>query len=1026
VRFAIILILFASTCTIAQQSDSGNNLLFSHFTSQNGLSNDEATCVYEDKKGFIWIGTRNGLNFYTANRIVVYRNDHKDSASLPDNIINALAEDDSNHLWIATVQGLSKMNLSNRKIERIYRHDVSKDSLHSSFILLYDRQKRLWSADFGIDLFDPDCNCFKHYYNTNYTDEQDYKLANGITSLFQDSKNRIWAGTHKGIYQFDPALGKFNKVVVNFQDETGDKPNYSLNSVITEIFEDHQHQLWIGSWGNGLIRFFPEEKKMISFSVKLLHSSKISEFNIVSRISETKDQEGHYRFWVYSDQGFAEFTPEDKMIFYKHSSQDGRSPSIGAARQFYASRSGILWIAKEDEGIDILDPQRQIFKTYHFNNEFYSPAVQFGYVNSILNSSDTIWIATWYGNAVYMTDKNFAIRKKWQRFPSNSISEENNRCTDIFKDRHGNIWISTLNGLHRYNPHTSAIHSYYHDENDSTSLPSNRVVKYFEDSEGISWVFFYKRGFCKFNPATGKCYDYIQGVKNADGHTSNFSIWDLTEDAERNIWFADDTQGLWKYDRKTKTFKRVFEKELTDGHIATVTVDATNTVWIATRNGLGKIEKGKLQLLTHSDGLPTNTFFGARTDKQNRLWILSNQGMILYDEKRKIVKVFKEDDGLEKASVDGVILYRLADGRMVIGGNDYVTEFEPEKIALSSAKPAVYITDLKLFGQPYSWRETKEGKTVSLTYDQNQLSFDFAVLNYSNSQGNKFYYQLIGLDKEWRPSAQGFANYTNLDEGSYVFRVKGSNSDGTMNEEGDFVTIFISPPFWRTWWFTGISLIILSSLIYLLFRYRLQQALKLERIRTRISTDLHDDIGSTLSSISILSNMVLREKIDSSAHNMITEIKDNSYKLMERIDDIVWSINPENDTLTELLIRVKQFSSKLFEVKGIDYEFCIPEDISGVRLPAEYNQHVYLILKESINNMVKYSECTNARIAIFLSDATLIFKIADNGRGFQSTVIHSGNGIKSMKNRARLMKGELEIVSEVERGTVIQLTIKIK
>jgi ligand-binding sensor domain-containing protein len=1026
VRFIFVLVLFVPTCTIAQQRDYKKNLLFSHFTSRDGLSNDETTCIYEDKKGFMWIGTRDGLNFYTANRIVIYRNEPKDSTSLPDNIINALTEDNANHLWIATVHGLSKMNLSNRQIEKIYRHNPSKDSVHSSFILLYDHQGRLWSADFGIDLFDSANNRFKHYYNTNYADGQDYKLSNGITALFQDSKNRIWAGTHKGIFQFDPVSGQFRKIVVAFQDEERSEPNYVLDAVVTEIFEDHQHQLWLGSWGHGLIKFFPEENKMISFPVRPVGSSKRSEFNIVSKIRETKDQSGHYRFWIHSDQGFAEFTRSNDFNFYTHSPQDQRSPSVGAIRQLYASRSGILWMAMEEEGVDLLDPQRQIFKTHYFNQESYSPAVQFGYVNSILSSSDTVWIATWYGNAVYMTGDDFSIKKKWQRFPSNSVSGENNRGNDIFKDKKGNIWISTLNGLHRYNPHTSSIQSYYHNEKDSTSLPSDRVVRYFEDSEGISWVFFYKRGFCKFNPVTHKFYDYVEGIKHADGYVSNFSIWDLAEDREKNLWLGDDSEGLWKYNRRTKELKKMFANELHDGHIATLAVDSMNTIWVATRNGLGKITENGLQLLTHSDGLPTNTFFGARTDKQNKLWILSNQGMILYDEQKKIIKVFKEDDGLEKVPVDGAVLSRLRDGRLVIGGTNYITEFDPEKIALREERPSVYITDLKLFGQPYYWKETTEGKAVSLTYDQNQLSFDFAVLNYSNPQENKFYYQLIGLDKEWRPSAQGFANYTNLDEGSYVFKVKGSNSDGTMNEEGDFVTIFISPPFWRTWWFAGICLIAFFLLIYLLFRYRLRQALKLERIRTRISADLHDDIGSTLSSISILSNMALKEKIDSSAHTMIAEIKDNSYKLMERIDDIVWSINPKNDSLAGLLLRVKQFSSRLFEVKEIEYEFDIPENISGIRLPMEYNQHIYLILKEAINNMVKYSECTNARIVISLSNTMLSLKIVDNGKGFQLTPTFPGNGIRSMRNRAHLMKGKLEIESIAGKGTTILLTMKIK
>jgi len=1026
-RIAFVILLIIPLPGFSQQNTAKDHLLFTHFTSRDGLSNDETTCVLEDQRGFIWIGTTNGLNFYSANTITVYRNEPSDSSSLPDNIINALAEDTTRHLWIATVGGLSKMNLSTRKIEKVYRQDGKKEgNVRSSFILLYDKQNHLWSADFGIDLYDPSCECFHHYYNTTYSNEGDYKISNTITALFQDSKNRIWAGTRKGLFRFDPATGKFTRPQVSFSSETENSSNYSLTSVVTQIFEDHQHQLWLGTWGNGLVKFVPEEHQLISFPIKTEKTRKTSEFNIVSKISETKDMDNHYRLWVSSDQGFAEFSPEQTFIFQRHTPQDRRSPSPGGIRQLYASRSGILWIATETEGVDLLDPYRQVFKTHYFTPAAYAPATQFGSVNSVFSTGDSTWIATWYGNAVYIADRDFRILKKWQRIPPGSTSEENNRTNDFFRDKKGKLWISTFHGLHRLDIKTSVFQSYYHNNTDSTSLPNDRVIKYFEDSEGIAWVCFYKKGLCKFNPQTGRFYDYVKGVKNSEGYVSYFNIWDIMEDKEHNLWLADDALGLWKYDRKKRKLERMFINELHDGHIATIAQDNTNTIWVTTRNGLGKIKNDTFQLLTQADGLPTNTFFGARTDSQDRLWILSNQGTILYDEKKKTIKVFKEEDGLEKIAVDGAVLYRLKDGRMVIGGNHYVTEFDPGKVAFNPDKPAIYITDFKLFGKPYAWAETKKGKTITLSYDMNQFSFDFAVLNYSNPEENKFYYQLTGLDKDWNTSTQGFANYTNLDDGRYVFRVKGSNSDGAMNESGDTITIIIRPPFWRTWWFIGLCIAAALLLIYLLFRYRLRQALKLERIRMRISTDLHDDIGSTLSSISILSNMALQEGIHSSARDMISEIKDNSFKLMERMDDIVWSINPENDTLNGLLLRVKQFSSKLFEVKGIDYEFDIPPTISGARLSMEYNQHIYLILKEAINNMVKYACCSKAIIHISFASPHLTITISDNGKGFRASSSFPGNGIKSMKNRAQLMNAKLVIDATEDKGTVISLHLKIK
>jgi signal transduction histidine kinase len=278
-----------------------------------------------------------------------------------------------------------------------------------------------------------------------------------------------------------------------------------------------------------------------------------------------------------------------------------------------------------------------------------------------------------------------------------------------------------------------------------------------------------------------------------------------------------------------------------------------------------------------------------------------------------------------------------------------------------------------------------------------------------------------GFDKDWITSTQGFANYTNLDPANYVFRVKGANGDGVMNEVGDFILIKIVPPFWATTWFMTLCILSAVSIIYVVYRIRLAQLLRLERLRAKISTDLHDDMGSTLSSISILSEMALKAD-EKTKHSMLTEIKDNTITLMERMDDIVWSINPRNDSFDRLMVRIQNFASKLFEAKGIDYQIEVPENISHVKLSMDHRQHVYLIMKEAVNNLVKYSESKCAKIKV--STSPLVIEIVDEGKGFDASKTFQGNGIQSMKNRAKMMKAELLIESTHGVGSSILLKIK--
>jgi signal transduction histidine kinase len=360
-----------------------------------------------------------------------------------------------------------------------------------------------------------------------------------------------------------------------------------------------------------------------------------------------------------------------------------------------------------------------------------------------------------------------------------------------------------------------------------------------------------------------------------------------------------------------------------------------------------------------------------------------------------------------------------------MGSPDYLSSFQPSQVLASiNHAPHIVLTEFTANGKLITFDSSSK---MSFNHTINNFVFKWAVTDYTNPVNNRYYYKLKGIDDEWRSSGKhGEVEFANLSTGKYKLLLKGENSNGVSADKILSIDFVILLPFWRTWWFLTLLFLALAAIFYSFYRYRLRQALKIERLRNKISLDLHDDIGSTLSSISILSEMALHEKKEFASEEMLHEIKENSLSLMERMDDIVWSINPKNDSLESLFLRIKTFASKLFEAKEINYFIQVDEKIKHAQLQMEYRQHIYLIMKEAINNLVKYSESKEARINVIHAGQYLEINIEDSGKGFNTKKATQGNGLQNMKVRAKEMGALLKISSVINGGTHVFLSVKIK
>ncbi|MGZ8559859.1 MAG: triple tyrosine motif-containing protein, partial [Chitinophagaceae bacterium] len=541
-------------------------------------------------------------------------------------------------------------------------------------------------------------------------------------------------------------------------------------------------------------------------------------------------------------------------------------------------------------------------------------------------------------------------------------------------------WLGTVDGK-LYTLNNDSLKSFF--------LPgaiNDYIDGIYKDNNGFLWIGYRGYGILKFDVKKSK--PMLVKEYSAKTGFNDLRIRCSQPDKKGNILFGTRTNGLFIF--STSDEKKYWHINASNGLAAnwvkSITLDNKNHIYLATNKGVNVIEgKNYNQPVTRSLNISSDGFEKETNYVMNHndtIWISTNEGAVQYIPARDIA---------------------------------------------DTAHPKVYLTDFTINGNrdsafiPYSFFN----HSPQLPYDSNVIEFEFAGVNIKGGRV-RYSYILEGQDKDWSHiSDRNFISYY-LQPGTYTFKVLAINSNGIRSLYPATLSFSIAPPFWRSWWFYSLCLVAAISTVHIIDRYRIRQILKLEKLRSRISSDLHDDIGSTLSSISILSEVAIHEHNKQQARQMVKEIKESSISLMEKMDDIIWSVNPKNDSLENLLMRIKRFASHLFEAKNIDYTIEIDYSVSDISLSMEFRQHIYLIMKEAINNIVKYADCTSTSIEIKKEQAILKIIISDNGKGFNPATTDTGNGLLNMKQRADLINATLKVESSPGQGTRIFLSTKIK
>ena len=604
-----------------------------------------------------------------------------------------------------------------------------------------------------------------------------------------------------------------------------------------------------------------------------------------------------------------------------------------------------------------------------------------------------------------------------------------------FQDHTGEWWVPTGSGLYRFPRVTSveqlahtppkAIYSYDHGE-----LPGDDLYRLFEDSHGDVWISIasgVRNAVVRWERANESFHFYSE----ADGLPPRSPPTAYCEDAANNLWLGFYDGGLARY--RDGSFRMFAQSDgVPAGLIRDLYLDHAGRLWVATDSGgvarLDDPQTDHPHFITYTiaDGLASNTTTCITEDKLGRMYFGTTRSLDRFDLETKRIRHYTKADGLASNVVR--VALRDREGALWFGTEQGISRLIPTPDPPPSPPP-ILISGLRIAGnsQPISALGETEVSGLVLNPSQNQLSIDFVGLGFAAGGGLKYQYKLVGANVEWSaPTDQRTINYASLSPGRYQFQVRAVTTDGSLSPNPAIITFSILRPIWQRWWFITLALMLMGLVAATIIRNRVTRLIELERVRTRIAADLHDDIGSGLSRIAILSEVARHQvNVEAPVGEPLGIIATASRDLVDSMSDIVWAINPKKDHLSDLVQRMRRFASDLFTARQIEFSFNAPGEEQALKVGADLRRQVFLIFKEAVNNIARHSRCTEAEIEMRIENRWLTMKVVDNGPGFDPAKISEGQGLASMRARAESLGGVLQVISNRGEGTKVLLKVPL-
>ncbi len=746
---------------VIAESSGQHTIRFSHLSIKDGLSQSAVNCILQDRQGFMWIGTQDGLNRFDGYTFTVFKHNPEDTASINDNFVYSIYENDGG-LWIATLNRPDELNKFDPATETFSHHPTDSidlaDAVVSSVISTYrDPHGIEWKGSIGGGLTRLDTRTGEKTVFKNIPSDNGSLSSNKVYSVYGDRSGTIWVGTFEGLNRYEARTGKF----IRYRHD-GSVPHSLSDDWVWPIFEDRSGILWVGTVRGGLNRF---------------------------------------------DRSTGVFTA------YRHNTADPFSLSDDYVLSISQDRSGLLWVGTNNDGLNFFHPELAAFEHYAKDPANPRSLIDNGVTSIYVDRSGVPWIGTQGG--ISRLDHATGNFTHVIRDPARKHTLSENVVLAMLQDRSGMFWFGTQSsGLDRFDPATGEFAHFRHDPKNIRSLSDDRIYSLCEDRSGTLWVGTYGGGLNRFDKTTGVFTVYSHDDSSSTSLSSD-ATWVVLEDKQGVLWVGTYGGGLNRFNHETGTFTKFIHEagnpaSISDDNILSLYEDRAGNLWIGTTGGLNRLDRatGTFSHYREKDGLINDVVFGILEDANGHLWVSTNKGISRLDPGSGTFRSYDVNDGLQGNEFNQNAFARNPKtGTMYFGGLNGVTVFHPDSVRDNAFIPPVVFSAFRRYntddeeGKPIEEKGIHSRQNIHLTYKDNIATFEFAALNFYNAHENRYAYKLEGFSDSWiQLGAERRATFTNLDAGEYTLLVRGSNNDGLWNNDGASLSLVVTPPWWKTTW----------------------------------------------------------------------------------------------------------------------------------------------------------------------------------------------------------------------------------
>ncbi|WP_234736567.1 ligand-binding sensor domain-containing protein [Tellurirhabdus bombi] len=1006
------------------QPRSSQAFRIDHIGVDNGLTQGSVYHMLHDSRGFLWLGTQDGLNRFDGHRFQHYRPAHNDTTSITGINIFGIVEDGGGNLWLGTENGLNRYDRASNRFSHLHVYDKNGKAIKENALPFYaDARELLYLSELdGLVSYDLKTKK-KQILHPDLKPPHEYDQPN---STIRTPSGMVWLHAPKGIVCYNQHTRKVHRYFSDYPSNEFGIPQ-TIFSFYPEPLLD---VVWLGTT-DGLLRFEPSTKKLQNIAPP-------GQKPLGTIYSIEEDQQGRLwigtqrtGIWLYDKSSGAFTQLTDFTNIPKHLTDYEIS-------KVYVDKAGMVWANTDPDGLARILPEH-----YRFDGIYNRQQTQRNQTQAVLSSnvirsfletsSKEIWIATERGIDV-LDRVNNQITKRYLTQIQGGNLPSRNLIKSLHKDPTGRIWVGTVGGVFAFNPNTEQFDKIWLPDKHDSQVMEN-FVRGLVTVDANTLMAATEDGMFQLNIPERKLTQ-VAALKEKN-------IFSLYRDSKGRLWVGTYLSGFFCFEKPPLegTTQRAL-KGLEGFSILHFYEDKIRQIlWMATDKGLAglNLKTGKIQLFGEQNGLANEFIYAVIPDHTQKLWVSTNRGLARFDPQTLAFKNFDLSDGLQGYEFNGNAYCRTTDGELFFGGVNGFNRFYPEHFRNSPYLPSVYVYKLLVNEEPYRLDQyVGEASQIELPYNRNTIALEYAALDFYSSGNNNYQYKLEPYDKNWvKAGSDTYVRYANLPPGTYTFQVRAANKDGQWSKKTHQLHITIKPPFWQTIWFISLVSFFLGAIGYVWLRRRenrirwqQQQKVRLavelqEQIKKNLSRDLHDEIGTRLATLKLYISRIATDSptnphrsgsLGDQARQLISEIITDVRSLLRELSPRTLEQYGYEAAVEELLSRIDESTLKIR----------FSADSLPARLDSETELMLYRITQELLNNTLKHANAQQVRILLQLRGGILHLLYEDDGDGFDYEKARRGLGIGNIESRVALIGGHIEWQTSSKGGTraVVELAYR--